>query len=162
MLLKCWLAGSFFKELSTLQSFLSTLNWRGKYHVLSWIHRDLTDEGSPKEWFIFSALSDRTRFHISEIFYSGTLWQLPCCYIVTSQSPLLTFSPACPECSRTALPAAGKQSQHLTALGCAPLRRLSWGHIIGLVVFQHTNNPVTTLKKDPSIPFSRIVTFTSS
>lgn len=35
MLLKCWLAGSFFKEFCTLQSSLSTLNWRGKYHVLA-------------------------------------------------------------------------------------------------------------------------------
>lgn len=49
------------------------------------------------------------------------------------------------------------------ALGCAPHRTLSWRHIIGSFFFQCTNNPVATLKKDPAIPFSRIVTsFTGS
>lgn len=113
------------KSLAHLSPFFPHLTGGGNITYLPWIHRDLTDEGSPKKWFLFSALSDRTRFHISEKFYSGTFWQLPCCYIVTSPPLhfwllLLRFSPACPDRSRTALSAAGKQCWHFTSLGLCP------------------------------------------
>lgn len=141
----------FSKSLAHFSPFFPHLTGGGSNAYLPWMHRDLTDEGSPKKYFLFSDLSDRTRSHISEKFNSGTFWQLPRCYIVTFPS-FFTSDFCCSVFLLLAPTVAGllcvlleSSASTSPALGCAPHRRLSWGHIIGLFVFQPTNNPVATL-----------------
>lgn len=112
----------FSKSLAHFSPSFPHLSGGGSVTYLPWIHRELTDEGSLKKCFLFSALSDGTRFHISEKFYRGAFLTIATLFhhhfpISTSDFCCCNFSPACPGYSSTALSAAGKQFQHFTTLG---------------------------------------------
>lgn len=85
----------YFKELSTPQSFLSTLNWRRKYHVLALDTQRLNRWGFTQEVVsILCSIWQDSISHLREILQWNilTITMLLYCHFPTS--PLLTFAAA--------------------------------------------------------------------
>lgn len=153
-----WACRIFFsKSLAHFSPSFPHLTGGGSTTYLPWIQR--LNRWGFTQGMVSVLCSDRTRFHISQKFHSGTFWQLQCCYIASSPSPLLAFGAGV---FRTALSAAGKQSQHGTTLGLCPSQEIVLRTHYRIICFSMYKQPCCHSLKGSFCSFLQGCSFTSS